>query len=520
MQAETEIRRTPKNWTDEAFDFKQPTALRKSYIIASLPRSGSQFLCSELWRTGVLGAPNEYLLVNFFNHKQPMIASVKTRRRFLVGTESRLRSTSIAEYIAKLVACRTSPNGIFGLATHIYQLHEFLREYPALLEVMAPVTFIYTTRRNKIAQAVSMAKAYSTSAWTSQMRSNPAPPEYSKELIEGCLADLAKQELEWERWFASNQVTPFRVVYEDFAADRAGTIRSIMESLGVQNDEPAKVELPPVERQSDSTNKEWIARFEAETPAAADADPAGSADQAAATLAGGSKGFYERFIEAVSARSISPAMGFLNTKQSRQLFQVIVEQNRTLFENARVLELPSGDGRWCLAALDAGAARVVGVEADGRTVARTTKLFSKHGGSRELCEIINADIVPTLASFEPESFDLIMCVRYFEQLDPYQMFREFHRLRPRFIILDMRVAHGRGRVVRFALGRLQAGEADQSTASGILMAPTNGAISFLCDFFGFRCRSVDWQQMGITNWTGLHVYERGWRRTYVLERDR
>ena len=46
--------------TDSRLDLPGPVSLRKSYIVASTDRSGSTFLCSMLWRTGVLGAPAEY----------------------------------------------------------------------------------------------------------------------------------------------------------------------------------------------------------------------------------------------------------------------------------------------------------------------------------------------------------------------------------------------------------------------------------------------------------------------------
>ena len=104
---------------------------------------------------------------------------------------------------------------------HIQHFSHFLRGYPALLDVLAPVTFIHTTRRNKIAQAVSMAKAYQTSTWTSlQARGGSSPTTYNRELIERCIDDLVQQEQEWEQWFTEHDVHPFRLAYEDFAADR------------------------------------------------------------------------------------------------------------------------------------------------------------------------------------------------------------------------------------------------------------------------------------------------------------
>jgi LPS sulfotransferase NodH/SAM-dependent methyltransferase len=518
MQVEASVPRMPVRWTDETFDFKQSTPLRKCYIIASLPRSGSQFLASELWKTGLLGAPCEYLFPAY--DMRPMM--------------NRLKSVSPADYIAKLLACRTSRNGVFGMNVHIQHFNAFLRAYPVLPEVLAPLTFIHTTRRNKVAQAVSMAKAYQTSAWTSQMKSNLSS-KYDRKLIETCLEDVAQQERDWEVWFASNNVTPFRVVYEDLAADRAGMVRSIIELLGVQDDEPEKIELPPVEKQSDSTNKEWIARFEAETACGSARSlveaigtagenvvpgPGAFVDDTGTTPSSSFAGLYDHYISNLPAGN-SHSAAYVDAIRSRQLFKVIVEQNRGLFENAQVLEFPSVDGRWGLAALDAGAAHVVSVEAMPRLAARAARTFAEYGVSPEQYEFINADIFSAVGSFEPESFDLIMCVRFFERFDPHQSFRELHRLRPRFVILDTAVAPGRGPVLRYALRMPEitgARAMRQNNGGSIVATPSDDLIAFMCDFFGFRCHSIDWQAMGITNWTGIHDYERGRRRTYVLER--
>jgi hypothetical protein len=51
----------------------------------------------------------------------------------------------------------------------------------------------------------------------------------------------------------------------------------------------------------------------------------------------------------------------------------------------------------------------------------------------------------------------------------------------------------------------------------ILAVPNHGLIMFLCDAFGFRWRLIDWRTIGISDWTGIHDYERDGRRTYVLE---
>jgi LPS sulfotransferase NodH len=56
-------------------------------------------------------------------------------------------------------------------------------------------------------------------------------------------------------------VTPFVVTYEDLVADKDGVVRSIVELLEVQNDDPEKIDLPAVEKQGDEINSAWAARF-------------------------------------------------------------------------------------------------------------------------------------------------------------------------------------------------------------------------------------------------------------------
>ena len=58
---ELEIRTPIRNWMGRELDFPGSAAQRKSYVVASSYRCGSTFFCSALWRTGVLGAPAEYL---------------------------------------------------------------------------------------------------------------------------------------------------------------------------------------------------------------------------------------------------------------------------------------------------------------------------------------------------------------------------------------------------------------------------------------------------------------------------
>ena len=404
---------------DERLDFNHFVPLRKSYIVASSYRSGSNYFCWELWRTGVLGAPVEFL--------NPYDALPVLMNRF--------KASSPADYITKLIERRSSKNGVFGLKTHSHHFEVFLKQYPQLLQALAPVTFIHINRRNKLAQAVSMAKALQTDFWTSRIESERPPLQYDRQLIAKCLEEVEQQELKWPRWFEAHDIEPFRVVYEDLIADTPKVIRSIVELLGVGNDEPDDVLVPPTKRQGDGTNRDWIERYETEAktereharaksgtaknvPVVADTEARGLRSDVRAEEAR-SPHFFDRHEQFIKNLPVAPdtATGFVGVIRSRHRYDAIVARNREMFAGARVLDLMGSDGLWSLAALDAGAAHVVRLEQlPGET---PTQTFEEYGFSARSYQVAN---VAHLGTFEPKAFDLILCQRVLEESDPRAFF--------------------------------------------------------------------------------------------------
>jgi Methyltransferase domain len=205
--------------------------------------------------------------------------------------------------------------------------------------------------------------------------------------------------------------------------------------------------------------------------------------------------------------------------RSRHRYEAIVSSNYELFQDARVLNLNSGDGRWCMAALDAGAAQVIGVDTSRKAVEAARSIFIEYGIALESCQFVNSDINAALKAIEPGTFDLILCAQSFELSDPRVLFGYLYRLGPKHVILDTTVSRGEGPIVRFDL-KVRDPSAPKGTRrhGAIAATPNHELIVFLCDYFRFEWRLIDWQAMGIIDWTGIHDYERGRRCTYVLDR--
>ena len=235
-------KRTP-SVTDPHFNSPGRFPLRQSYIIASTPRSGSTFLSSLLWQTGVLGAPTEY----WNCRKRLAPKSIGSRMM------ERLEAHSRADYLDKLLACRTSKNGVFGIKVQFNDFEETLEFYPEALDRLSPVNYIYIERSDKVAQAVSMVKAMQTGMWASAKGRRPtvADVTYDRDMIARCLEKLEEQRAGWMRWFDANKIEPLQVPYETLAADPPKTVRKILAFVGAENDQPQEIHFRSTERQGE-----------------------------------------------------------------------------------------------------------------------------------------------------------------------------------------------------------------------------------------------------------------------------
>jgi 2-polyprenyl-3-methyl-5-hydroxy-6-metoxy-1,4-benzoquinol methylase len=424
-----------------------------------------------------------------------------------------------------LIARRTARSGVFGLKAHFENFEGFLREYPELLDVLSPVTYIYINRRDRVAQAVSMARALQTNQWSSQGEKGPKPQlRYDRELIAKSMKEVELQDAGWLNWFKAKNITPFRLTYEDLIDDPAGTVRSVVEFLEVQNAERDEVKVPPVEKQSDDTNQEWIERFRREIEGDASADisairgsqPSAPRADAASKPPGAKEHFFERQDRLIQSlpKMRDSATGFLDLIRLRHRYNAIIGQNRELLRGVRVLDLISYSGFWSLAALDAGAATVTVIETSQKNLDAARKNFLQSQFEPKRYQLIKSKISDALRKMEPKQFDVILCKRYFEHCYLPEFFGELSRLQPKHVIVDTKIAFGEGVLCRFSI----AGKAWTGARAGkIISTPSHELVVFLCGS-EFQWRVIDWKAMDIADWTGIPDYADGSHRTYVLER--
>jgi trehalose 2-sulfotransferase len=230
---------------DHVFETSPP--LRLSFVVCSLPRSGSSLLCDLLASTELAGAPTEFFDLNQMN---------EFKRLWDVQ--------SFDAYMDALVARKTSPNGVFGVKAHYHQLVDAFRGRE--IEAAFPnLHLVYIRRADRVRQAVSFARATQTEQWTSEHALPTDPPVYDADQIRGMIDWIEREEAAWERWFASIRAPVCAIVYEEFVEAVEPTLMAVLRFLGVEPGPDFVAPAPTIQRQADELNDKWAARYRRES---------------------------------------------------------------------------------------------------------------------------------------------------------------------------------------------------------------------------------------------------------------
>jgi LPS sulfotransferase NodH len=150
----------------------------------------------------------------------------------------------------------------------------FYVELQARLERILPrPTFIYLVRQDRVRQAVSSLVAAQTGRFRELPGASPPKAEasYDRDRIAALIGWSSWCREHWERFFAATGRVPYRLSYEQLERDYAGSVRRLLEHLGVQ--EPA-VPLPRLRRQGNATSEAFVLRYLRERGEVVDRIPA------------------------------------------------------------------------------------------------------------------------------------------------------------------------------------------------------------------------------------------------------
>ncbi len=163
-------------------------------------RSGSTMLCSALKCLPALGQPDEYLNDRgLFQHFHQTFGG-GSFEEFLRSTHDALGRTSHT----------------LGIKT-AYLDFRFLADSPAGPSLGTAANFIYLTRRDVFAQAISLWAARTTGVWHLRDGNQVTVDEelYNFDTLLPELKRVLRERTQWESYFSLCGITPLRLVYED-----------------------------------------------------------------------------------------------------------------------------------------------------------------------------------------------------------------------------------------------------------------------------------------------------------------
>lgn len=229
---------------EEEFDINGGAPVIR-YMVATMPRSGSTFVTSLLWRTGVLGAPLEYL-------------NSRMNKRQIE------QSRDLLEYWSTVQRRRTGINGVFGWKMFIRHYQDMRDLNPEILPLLSADKIIYLDRRDEASHAVSHWRAIETQSWFAES------PElhnisYDRGGIQDALTILRNQRNAWERLFSVLQAQPLRIFYEDFLSEPDKVISLICDYIGVfERDGAKQLHIPLPVTQRNNQTIDWADSFRIE----------------------------------------------------------------------------------------------------------------------------------------------------------------------------------------------------------------------------------------------------------------
>lgn len=195
-----------------------------------------------------------------------------------------------ADYLRRMLEVGTTPNGVFGMKAHWYQFAEVsdkLRQIPdyrtvskadALARLLPNLRYVWLTRRDKVRQAVSYARALQTKDWweidgpidkttcippiVEELDAPPKIAQFDAVGIDRLLKLLKTHDAAWEQYFVQEHITPVVVTYEDLAEAYNSTIRRILQELGIAFSEPLILNAPRLKKQADGQSEQWVRRYQ------------------------------------------------------------------------------------------------------------------------------------------------------------------------------------------------------------------------------------------------------------------
>ncbi len=232
-------------------------SVTQTYFICATMRSGSSLLCNMLQKTNCAGNPKEFL-------------------RDHLSSNSILSDEAYMNFIHQQLVTNVSTNGVTGvklmkwnfdaLLKRIRPVGQVMSDTELLEKVFPNAKFILITRRDKLAQSISLCRAEKTRMWkkdVSEKKQKAFPfPRITDFHISRNLSLIEEWEKSWHDFFDANSIPAYTVVYEDMVSDYEACLSKVLNFLEVlPEDTRSLAVVPDLKKQADFYSRFLSTRY-------------------------------------------------------------------------------------------------------------------------------------------------------------------------------------------------------------------------------------------------------------------
>ena len=216
------------------------------------------------------------------------------------------------------------------------------------------------------------------------------------------------------------------------------------------------------------------------------------------------------FADGVRTPVLTQALVNRQRQRYRYFFDALLRVCGGSLSERRVLDLGCNAGFWSLAAVDAGAEFVLGVDAGERYIEQAELVFEAKGVDRARYRFERADV---LQDELQGHFDVVLCLGLLDHVArPFELFERMARTGAELLVIDTEVS--RARLSVFELARLY--NADDAVEYPLVLVPSRSAVLELAAQFGFDALAL---APAITDYTGMSDYRRERRLAFICSRE-
>lgn len=203
--------------------------------------------------------------------------------------------------------------------------------------------------------------------------------------------------------------------------------------------------------------------------------------------------------------------GLINRQRERYayFFEPLLALCGGSLAGRRVLDLGCNAGLWSLAAREAGAEFVLGVDLKAEYIEQASLVFEAKGVAAERYRFEIADIFTRPFA---EKFDIVLCLGVLDRVDrPVELFELMAATGAELLLIDSDVS--RSAASLFELTRPY--NADDIVGDGLVLTPSRRAVGDLAARHGFATTAL---ASNITDYAGMSDYRRERRCAFICSR--